>query len=280
MAGKNAKKRAKAERAGIRSLEMSRDMWRMFAAVSSEADALGATASLAEGCRVLGARAKYYLGEPENKNGLVRGELSREEWEAFQKLVAEYADVSPPLKAFAQAVGELNPDLPIIMKKMTNPQDIGGQAQEDALMICRPKSLRSLIEVLDFMILQSDRDALQVPISEDMAMALGRITGGPMLKLRKDAMSSILSARKKMVALLEDILKPDNRSTVPLMMSADEAKDVSGLFLIFKNAVHAKIEAPPEQEQGKKEMDDLLACAVRFFARIAGWDAALEELGS
>jgi len=102
---------------------MSRVLWRALADVASMADTLGATTHLAERCRVLASRAEYYLGESGNKRGLVRGELAREEWMAFHELVREFADVSPPLKAFAQAIGEFDTDQPITVMDELEEQD-------------------------------------------------------------------------------------------------------------------------------------------------------------
>ena len=251
MAGKNAKKRAKAAKVVGRSLEMSKTMWQMLANASLMADVHGAAAPLAAKCRLLAARAEYYLGEPENKNGLVRGELTSEEWAAFQELVAEFADASPPLRAFAQAMGEVGADRPMIVREVDNPKNQGEQAQQDAEAVHDPDALEYLVTMLDRMVSVSER------------------TAPPTEQVVKDAMASIRSACKKLEALRESIVKSGGRGTVSLLLSTLEARSVCDLLWEFKATVHEDLELPPERTGEKEKVDRFLGCAVRFFARMA-----------
>ena len=130
MAGRNAKRRAKAAKAGKRSLEMPKELWRMMASVTTMAGAMGASESVAERCHKVAARAEYYLGETENKAGQVRGELTRDEWETYRELVEEVGDTSPQVKALADALAELEQnDLEI--RQMIDVREESGDARRD-----------------------------------------------------------------------------------------------------------------------------------------------------
>ena len=244
----------------------------MLANVSLMADALGAAAPLAEKCRTLSARAEYYLGEPENKGGRVRGEIAYDEWAAFQELVGKFGDASPPLKAFAQAVRQFDPDELVTVKEVLFSKEQDEQMQHDASVISCPVGLQSLLSVLDLIILRSKRPGAF--LSREAEMKLEQMTGVHVTNALKDPIEHIRSARKRLKALLED--PADGRAAVHLLMPAIEAKFVSAMLWLFKETVNAKTDAPPELAEGKKVMDDLLGCAVRFFARLGDVDGVVK----
>jgi len=268
MAGKNAKRRAEAGKSGVRFLDLSRDMWKMLANVSLMADVLGAHSSLAEKCRALSARAEYFLEKPEDKRGLVRGELTNEEWTAFVEVVEKFGDASPPLRAFARSVGGRDARQTITFKKLADDQD--KQMQQDAAVVSNPASLRFLIRMLDFMVLRFDWDAVQrlMPNGEYVI---------PKQKTWKRAKDGAGSAREKLNTLLEDILRPDGRTTAPLMLNTLEARSVCYMFALCKDVVYAGAEVPPDLKQDKKKAEHLLGDAVRFFDRIADEGEAIDN---
>ena len=273
MAGK--KRRAKAEKSGVRYFDLSRTMWQMLANVSLMADTLGAAPSIVEGCRVLSARAEYYLGEPENARGLVRGELSCAEWDAFQKLVEEFSDASPSLNALAQTIAECGTEQTMTVEKMSSLEDQDEQAQHDAEMISSPESLESILAALDFMVLHSEEMRSSMP--KEVEQSLMEMSGVTIQEMWKDTMGNVRSARKKLKRLQEDMLKCDGCATAHLMMSTQEARVVSGMLWLFKEGVQTKIEVPPEHAEEMEEVDEVLESAVRFFARVGDATDLLEE---
>ena len=260
----------------LRSFELSRDMWKMVADISSTALDKATTPHLVEGCRVLAARANYYGGEPEDKRGLIQGELPQAEWAALQWLMEEFADDSLLLKAFAKAVIEFDPDQPISIMKKDCLKENDEQMRRDAERINCPKSLQTIIEVLDFMFTFSKRTRLTVP--KETESALQEMTGVPFQIMWKSMMGDFRSARKKLKALLEDIQRPDECGTAHLLISALEARAVYGMLMMFKIAAFVEMEVPPELSGNKEELDQLLGCAVRFFGRIADEGEAVEKL--
>jgi len=220
-----------------------------------------------DGCRVLAARATYYLGEPENNHGHVRGDITREEWTAFHELAREFGDASPPLKALARVLGEFDSDKPIIIKKhaFKNGND---QPRQDAEMVCSTEALEFLLNVLTYMVFYS---ALKKsPMPKDSEKALEELTGVSAKQMWKETLNNISSACKILKTLQEDLRKDDGRETASLLMSIPEARSVWCMLWVFRKTVYAGAEAPPEYAKNKEDTDHLLVCAERFFARIGG----------
>ena len=272
MLGKSAKQATKTGK--TRSLEMAREMWQSVADASSKADTLGLTTPIAEGCRLLASRANYYLGEPENKHGRVRGELTCKEWTAFQYLVTEFSDAAPPLKALAQALGECGIDQPLIVRGKAGPKNQDKLARQDVETICNPESLQFLLSVLDRMVMLTDHTV--PPISKETEKALGKLNGVTAQQMWKETLANIRSARHKLRALLEKLLKSDGRAAASLLMSTAEARLVCGMLSTFKDAAHAVI--PPDRAEEKKEIERLLESAMRFFTRIGDEGVAKKRL--
>ena len=274
MAGKSAKRRAKAAKAGVRSFELSRDLWQMLANVSLMADVLGATPSLADKCRALSERAEHFLEVAEDKRGLIRGEVTNETWNAFLELIEKFGDASPPLKAFAKVVDEIDPNELITVKEVPIGKGQDDQVRHDAAVVTCPATLQSLMAVLDLTILRSEREGFI--LSQDAEIGLESMTGISVKNSRAEMMDHLRSARQNLEVLLEDIQKPDGRLTAHFMMPAVAAKLLSATLWMFKEEVNAKAEASPEHAGGKMAMDHLLGCAVRFFARMGNVDATVK----
>ena len=255
-----------------RSIEMSRGMWQMVANVAVMADTLGVTPPIAEKCRVLAARAKYYQGEPESKIGLVRGELPTEEWMAFRELVQKFANAPPALKALAQALGEAGIDQTMIVREKANPRKQDGLVQNDVETVCNPESLQFLLSVLERMVMLAGQT--MPAMCKESEMALEKVTGVTAQQMWENTLANIQSARQKLEALLESFLNSGGSAPMSLLMSTVEARLVCSMLSTFKEAAYAAI--PPDRAEEKKEIYRQLESAVRFFARMADGEGAVE----
>lgn len=273
MAGKNAKRRAKAAKAGIRSLEMPKELWRMMANVTTMATTMGASESVAERCRKLAARAEYYLGEPENKTGRVRGELTRDEWAAYRDLVNELRDASAPVKALAQAIEGIEEEEDAIIHNVVDLRETDSQAKRDAAVVCQPDSLQLIIATLQMMSMMGQQKA---PLSSEAQAALAQIEnmegGVSAAQYQKDMIACAKSAMTKLSAIRDTMLKAKGVLHFPLKLSLMEATTVYSALRAFRETVKVNVKAPPEYADQAVDMDRILSCAVRFFARMAGGD--------
>jgi hypothetical protein len=270
MGGKNAKRRAKAAKAGVRSLEMHRDLWRMLADVSSTADTIGATPTVVDGCRVLAARAKYYLGEPENKRGLVRGELTSKEWNAYLDLVGELGNASPKVKALADAMEELDNDGGLAIRGIVDVKEQDEEAQRDAAMIFRPDSLERILSTIGAADMISSQTFAQIPMPEEQKSELEAMTGVPVEQFAKATKAVIASAKAKLAKMRDSLLMSKGNTRVAFTLDLMEAAALYSLLADFQENVKVKVKGPPEIEQAQKDHAELIECAIRFFGRMAG----------
>jgi len=261
MIGESAKQAAKTVKTGTRSLEMTKEMWRAVADASSKADALGLAPPIAEGCRLLASRANYYLGEPEDRHGRVRGKLTCKEWVAFQHLVTEFPDASPHLKALAQALGEAGTGQGVIVREKAAPKNQDTQAHQDAKMVCNPDSLGYIIAVINTMVALSDPRILT---PEQMAVLEDK-TGGLARERIKKIGECVASAKVKMAAMRDTLLKTPGGTPVSLTLHSMESVCVYSLLRSF---LATKIRVGDEQTAEKCHR--LIKCAVRFFGRMWG----------
>jgi len=269
MIGESAKQTGETAKTGTRSLEMTKEMWRAVADASSKVDALGLTPPIAEGCRIFAARAKYYLGEPENRHGRVRGELTCKEWTAFQHLVTEFADAAPPLKALAQALGEVGTGQPLIVREKAGPKNQDELARHDVETVCNPESLKCIITVINTMVALSDPRIL----TPDQMAVLEDKTGGLARERIKEISECVASAKAKITALRDTLLNAATGTPVSLTLHSMESACVYSLLRSF---LATKIRIG--NEQTAENCDRLLKSAVRFFGRMWGAnDEVLKE---
>ena len=151
--------------------------------------------------------------------------------------------------------------------KKVDRKDQYEQMRQDAAVVSRPDSLRCILAALDGMgSMRFGRADFQESIPNEAKATLENMTGVPTQQMWKEAKDNIRSAHMKLQAFLECTQKPDVRA---LMMSRLEARSVCGILWLFKESVHARMKAPPEHARGKREMDRILGCAVRFFSQLA-----------
>lgn len=279
MAGKNAKRRAKAAKAGIRSLELPKEMWQVLADVTSNADTYGATPPLVEKCRALAARARYYHGEPENKNGLVRGELPRVEWEAYCELVEKLGDTSPDISALAHTMEVLLDTQGLSVHTFVGIDDQDEQAQRDASTICQPIVLHTIIALLGMSVEFSERANTRNPMSAEEEADFAKQSGISSEKARKSMRDGVESAREKLYGILHSVQDATAPTRIVFPLTGTEARAVYCSLQALQETVHIKKNATPEIKRLGEEVDDILKTAIRFFERMASPGAdVLKEL--
>ena len=276
MAGKNRKRIDKAKKAGMQSLDMPKSVWRMIANAATLASAIGASPALAERCRQLAAKAEYLLGEPENRAGGVRADLTREEWEALRELTSR-ADATPMLKALAEAVdravGALDPaEGPALIKTILPGAEYGGRENDDYRLVLQHDHLAMIISCLSEMNL-----LVNTPSMNHISARMPRLA-----EIRENT-AHTASALGKLKDALENARRAAPEPIFTLALSPIEA---FSLHLLADSCLKGIWSDPRENgsdPESKKFVDAknffhrLLSAAARFFLRMAdmGRDAAL-----
>jgi len=264
MAGKNAKKRAKAAKAGVRSLILSKDLWRVVANVTKMAGAMGASTSVAERCRLLAARAEYYLGEPENKRGLVRGELTSEEWIAYRDLVDELGSASPQVKALADAMEVFSDERELSAHEIIDMNDLDEQKRQYALSVCQPTTIEAIIALLAGWLSYREQAHRKYLMARDEDVMCRSRDAVSQEEAAMNMANSAASAMKKLHAILNKLQMDNRPARVAFAFTGKESRTVYSLLKAVQENRNSR--EVPEEMRRLLEADNLLENAIGFFA--------------
>ena len=286
MAGKNRKRIHKAQKAGMRSLVMPREHWRMIANMATFADAMSAAGSLAGRCRALSSKAEYLLGEPENSHGRIRGDLTGDEWETLCEIAA-MPDAPPQIKILAETLekqfgANQSANGSVFVHPRVNPAGNAEGLDKDFLTLAKPANLQELIDFLQAVhgLMSSEYGELPdggnlMENGEDGENGEDENEDGLVAEMMRHVAGHLGSAIAKLQETLEALCRDDSATSVGLAVTTVEAGAIASCVRNFREIFNITIQtgndSPDTRELNDRinNFNNILDSAKRFFGHIA-----------